>query len=761
MPLKIFDEVEPLSPRSFFRIEEGVRAVGSDSAVVLENEMRRYCEGNTSGRSILVAGHRGSGKTTAVELAFQRLDNEYEKAGRPIRPLLVMLLGPSLLGEETAASQSAATQAAGAENPAAAAGDGKPGELPTGGAKPGGGAAADAGKAAAGAPQAKASGANGAGTGEVGRARIVSNALIQVTLGLHSAAAQAFARAYRERAPQLARYGRRFYGDLPELAAQLEVELWEGIRPARLRDFWARGDFLDIGVLFPFPQQPDNGMRELLALASVCEAYRRISGELKAKEKQSDTAKSETSASLASGESGMQLLKGLAALLTGGLIGGGFLVSHAGAVPALLAGLASALGAAAVFRYSASRSRSRGMDREVEFVMDLSAKTLDRVLPIIVDRLRRAGLPPIFVVDELDKVENLSRHIETLVTHLKKFVAENAFFCFLTDRGYFEAMQVRRRTEPYSKEYTYFSEYLFVTLRPGDLHRYVREMLTSDGDTEAAEDVELLEYIALHRAEMHIVDLRRVLTRWRGEGGVLTLPRGAVRTRTAYKLDLRAQLAVEMVLDGTELDALLERDPVLRQLVYDALYHPARRWKTADDELLDLGEAAEKGAFRSYLEGRIERDEPDSDDTAASAGSKPPTAAARGRTQERANQPVELVSKELSGLLLKHVRLVATLLADDDSFRTELASWQKRRAQDGRPPVGPAVLTALGLDPDGKMLALLEPADREGCYRWRYDTAGIPVAPSAAEIIVEVVQEWRVATEFVREFQQALREVVA
>ncbi|HEX8696226.1 MAG TPA: hypothetical protein VF746_27660 [Longimicrobium sp.] len=742
MSIRVAVPLEPLSPESF-ALNTSVLVVGSDAARVLQDEMRRYCEGQTRGRSFLVAGHRGSGKTTMVEHAFLDLWKEYAKANATIRPLRVLLPGPSLLGEAAAAPRPADGRAAGAAKPAPAGADGgKAGARPAGAEARQDDASPDGGEPKPGAAASGKDGAAGGKDGEgaaagAGRAReVVANALIQVTLGLHRAASQAFAEAYRQRALERIGSSPRLYADLPEMAAQLEVELFEGIRPARLREFWARGDFVSSGVLFPQPKtaQPDSrGARELLALAGVCEAYRRISGALTAKEKETDAARSETSASVASAEKGTELMKGLAALLTGGIVGGGVL-PKGGPVAALAAGLATALGAAAVLRYSVARSRSRGMDREVEFVMDLSVQTLDRVLPIIVERLRAAGLPPIFVVDELDKVDNLSRHIENLVTHLKKFVSESAFFCFLTDRSYFEGMQARSRRDPYSKEYTYFSHQLFVAHRPDDLHAYLGQVLQREGD-EARADAEILEYIALHRAEMHTVDVLRVLARWRGPGGALALPPGAVRTAPAYRLDLRAQIAVEIVLDGPELTALLEREPLQRQLVYDALYYPARMWKAGRD--LDLGEAAAAGEFRAYLETRI------------------------GRDEVRPDEVVDHVSVEQAGRLLAYVRAVARLLADDQHFLAEFSRWDDHRERTGRARVSAAVREALRVEAPTEMLALLEPGEGEGRFRWRYTTAGLPVAAREDQIVVEVEPGWDAAVSFIRQFQQALREVAA
>lgn len=76
-------------------------------------------------------------------------------------------------------------------------------------------------------------------------------------------------------------------------------------------------------------------------------------------------------------------------------------------------------------------------------------------------------------MDELDKIDGLSDRTTDMVKRLKKLVAENAFFCFLTDRKYFEEMTVRTAGAPYPIEYTYFTNQLFIIFRHDDMHRYL------------------------------------------------------------------------------------------------------------------------------------------------------------------------------------------------------------------------------------------------------------------------------------------------
>jgi hypothetical protein len=62
----------------------------------------------------------------------------------------------------------------------------------------------------------------------------------------------------------------------------------------------------------------------------------------------------------------------------------------------------------------------------------------------LVDHFRRAGLAPVFVVDELDKIDHLAQFMETMVKRLKQFMTERSFFCFIAPREYLE--HLRRRS---------------------------------------------------------------------------------------------------------------------------------------------------------------------------------------------------------------------------------------------------------------------------------------------------------------------------
>jgi hypothetical protein len=67
----------------------------------LTQELHRYCEGQINGRSFLIAGHRGAGKTTMVAAAVMNVQRAAAQSPVPmLRPLFVPLHGPNLFRDE-------------------------------------------------------------------------------------------------------------------------------------------------------------------------------------------------------------------------------------------------------------------------------------------------------------------------------------------------------------------------------------------------------------------------------------------------------------------------------------------------------------------------------------------------------------------------------------------------------------------------------------------------------------------------------------
>jgi len=426
MPLHIRPNAEPFSPqaRPGRQVIQPILAQ-SNGGRLLKQELRRYCNGEVRGRSFLIAGHRGSGKTTLVDDALLRFQIDAAAGELLMKPLPVYLLGPTLLEEDD--------EDAAYGRPASA-----PPEVHPAPSQP---------------PALTVSMINNNAAPSTpppsqGEDDLMHRVLIQVVLGLHQAVAKQFVDRFHEQArvPDLKTAAE--IDELCEIAAQFEIELTEAPPPSRLHEFWQLAGRARDGVLFDTvaPWRVRHGMRELVALTGVTHAHQRVSGELKEQDDQR-TGRSK-STEVATGYEGkmVEMLKPLLSVLSGAAVASATAV-HGSSTTALGLGLLTTLAAGLFLRVSTTTSHKRERQVDRTFIPDLSIKTLHRLLPSLIERLQDAGLAPVFIVDELDKVNDLERRIYPLVRNLKKLFAERSCTCLLVDRGFYENLMIREDLE--------------------------------------------------------------------------------------------------------------------------------------------------------------------------------------------------------------------------------------------------------------------------------------------------------------------------
>jgi hypothetical protein len=690
--------------------------IESDASRLLRDELFRYCAGDVNGRSFLIAGHRGAGKTTLALNAYQTVLRQSQTPGaKLLRPLLVMLHGPDVLPDLGVRRRTATASPATPKKTAAPPDAEKPDEEDSEDAESKGERAKT--------PKERALDETDPET---------QAALVQITLGLHHAVAIEFLERYRQRI--LERAPTRDDARLVEMTAALQAELYQSPSTSRLRYFWERGGFLPAGVLRG--GGADQGFLELVALSAVSEAYRRISGTLSLTERSWSSDRRKAAASVAV-DAGKDFFGPLVALLTGGTVGTALSVAGAGPASASLGGAASALASALTLKASGSRSLDRLRTRDDTFLFDLSVATLDRVLPVLIQALTRCGLAPIFVMDELDKVSDLEVRMVPMVRHLKKFFAESGFFCFLADRRYFEHVLLQSTTIAFPAEYTYFSHRVFVVYRPAELHDYLlHDVFGKPRDTTPKEappganvpapqqpflsadeetDREALPYIVLHRARMHPIDIQREILHLSNKFGKVGLEPGAVRSGS-FRFDVMIQLAIEMLLDGSTLSGELQQDSAWHRVVYDALYYPSRMWALDMTKPLNLRTGVEQG-FDAYLDQRINSD---AIEVAPTHGATDP-AAAQSNTAAALHVP-----DARKKLLRDQVRELAGLLSDPEIYKARWEIYNESRTKRHLEPIPASIFDGLGL-------ALLDPPlllkKDDWVFEWCYDLAGNPLRP--------------------------------
>ena len=740
MPIRIEEAPDPLSGLTPTSTSQPILAE-SDAYRLLVHDMERYVLRRVTGRSFLISGHRGSGKTTLVLKAVHDLRARFRGESEGRMPLLVRLTGPDLLPDPKRAIEESRAKA---RQAAAKAADGKPEA-----------AAADDAPAAA-EPEPEVA--------------LAERALRQITLAIYRALATEFSRAYGEAISESIVEGfDPFRADVPlddfatrrmELAAQFRLALDDAPGPALLRELYRLGGFLASGVLFRGRSGSrlfGQGLRELVVLASAAQAYRVVSGDYATKQTAKANASDEIARSLSVAPSGAAAFKDLArqllALSFGGAVGAGVFFGEEKGLAAALAAVAAAGVASFGLKLTSSRSRKRAFTDEYTFIRSHDASTLERELPVLVERLHDAGLAPIFLVDELDKVDDLAERMESVVNHLKHFVSEGAFFCFLTDRDYFEHLFFRALREPYPREHTYFTHRLFVVHRPDDWHAYLDQTLQLTGAEPAdLSDAPALRYYLLHQARMHPVDLRRELRSLRGPTGDALLRPGEVRSRLGCRLAVTAQLAVELVLTRGDVKERLEQEPAFAQPMFDALYYPSRMWAEGGAEL-DVS----KAAFVRYLSERMSPNRPRRQAALPQDGDEAPPPAPKRRRRGKGEEATKNAAEDGSAgqapslpiteqdveFLLARAQEVAALLADTKGLADVL--------QGGVPgfPVASEVIEAIPVPPpEGAATPMPDYRPLEtiadGRYRWRFDAYGIalpgtevmPPLPAAESVAV-------------------------
>jgi hypothetical protein len=460
---------------------------------------------------------------------------------------------------------------------------------------------------------------------------------------------------------------------------------------------------------------------------SVIEAYRRVSGTFTRQEtskRLDDATITSTTTVQAAKDAFMPFLS----VLTGGLAAVGVYAVSENIATATIGSLVAAIASAVSLRVDRTRTQQRTSSEDRTFVFDTSVATLDRMLPVIIDRVIAAGLVPIFVADELDKVDDLQERILGLVHHLKKLVAERAFFCFLTDRDYFDHVS-RGGDAGYSKEHTYFTHQLFVVFSPETLRRFILESVlvrpreddATIGSDDAA-DYQVLPWVLLHRSRMHPIDLRREIAA-RTDDDALTIRPGAVRTDVTYWLDVLMQVAVEIVLDDEDLQRRLQREPAYRRLAHDALYYLTRNWEAG--ATIDLGDAG-RPLFADYLQKR----------------------SGNGHDNGSAIPAHEV------DFLLQKVELLASLLSTYEFFQAKFTAWTQERRGDRLRELPPELAEVVTYNAHTQMPLEWKKGTKE--FKWQYDKTGpLPESPEKA------LDEWPDSAGLIEEVGRRLKGILS
>jgi hypothetical protein len=662
----------------------------SAASEIFRRELAAYVRGDVLGRSFLIAAHRGVGKTSLVLRAVADLQRaairdvakfdaaNMPPAGEARRPLLVKLTGSALLPPAPA----------------------------------------------------EAAGANPAETASA----TAESALAQITIALYRALARETAESFtlhaREFALRAAATGQK-QTDLPEVAAQLTLDLDLAPELAGLRDFWNRLRKLKDGVLWPRQisnaGRTDRGFREIVALATANQAFRECAGQVSSTKGAKDSLQQEQTV-----EGGIKIdvkdaVNKLWSLLAGALVGGALLKGQSsigGTAAAAAAGAATAIVTSAAFGWSASRTRKNERSADYTFIVNHSLATLERDLPVVIDRIRETGLSPVFLIDELDKVDDGC--IKDIIGRLKSLTTDYGFFCFLTDRAYYDGIEQKLRREAFPVEHTFFSQRLLIMYRPEELACYVRQLWSIDGSQpQEVQAAWIVTCVVLHRARLNSMDIRREIARICTSDGSLRLQASEICTQAEYLLTMTVQLALEHVLRSSDIRRRMRDDDAFAQLALDVLYMISRAWRdgvrTADGFLVTIDE---DNVRADLIRRRC----------------VPGTPAEARQTLSRT------VGDDDIRVLTAKAKRLATFLTSFESIYAAILGEEMFKALPSPAPAAPAanvtdserakVATLLSLlrGIPGASTGLLAETDKEGVFRFLFDQYGVEIpAVSDAE----------------------------
>jgi hypothetical protein len=444
----------------------------------------------------------------------------------------------------------------------------------------------------------------------------------------------------------------------------------------------------------------DQGLREIAALATAAQAFQVCTGRISYEAKTSESAARKQVSELKGAADLKDALNRFGTLGLGALTGISLTAADATPVAALAAGLGVWL--LGSFSVSWARSTERNANRSVDysFIRDNSLATLERDLPVVITRVRDAGLVPVFVIDELDKVDNAPKALSNLISRLKHLIADFGFFCFLVNRDCFDEIEARIRSRAYPAEHTLFSERLLLRPYPAYALRYLMDLVQGDmHDPQFALARTTFALNVMHHAQLNLTDMMRRLARAAkppssaiGTAAELTEPRKLVIATV--------QVAIDETLRSPVLAARMEEDSGFAQLAIDTLYDPSRSWA---QNVRDIDPSKE--TLKRHLEQRMRSDAVCGD---GRAGGDPGPGPA-------------IESGDLE-MLQKHLVMFLDLLGDLSGLRTRLGNRTALGAA-GDPKPGDIRLADI---PPADVQRICERLDN-GFYRFLFYRDGDPV----------------------------------
>jgi hypothetical protein len=444
----------------------------------------------------------------------------------------------------------------------------------------------------------------------------------------------------------------------------------------------------------------DQGIREIVALASLNAVRRKLIDSLG--RPQSTVSGAPTPPDLHFKEAkqeGLSVVSPLASIATGAAVA--FFGIEKEILTTVGAAAAGLLASASTYLFLRAATAPPSPHT---LLSSVQVPSLNRCLMYLVERILDAGLLPIFVVDELDKVPDLEDRMAELISSRKSLIAERAFFCFLTDRTYFEYIESAIRRSSNAHESTFFDQRTVVYYEPGELIKFLERTVTIDTDEVGEEgqapgeernhwEPKLIYRLLILLSRCQPSQLNGVIDAHRDSEGRLQKP-GTDSAALGYRLAILMQVAVEVTFYSSTASRRRRLHPAFALMILDILYYPVVDWTTEMREASRLDTSL--ATVNIYLADRV----------GASGVS---------------DQDVSFLVGLLKHLLL-YLQSPETLIDAVEHSTQESIQEIKRE------------FTKFMLNTEGARLALLESAPAEAgsdLYRWRYNQYGEPLTPLA------------------------------
>ncbi len=311
------------------------------------------------------------------------------------------------------------------------------------------------------------------------------------------------------------------------------------------------------------------------------------------------------------------------------------------------------------------------------------------------------------------------------------------------------------RESAHGRNFSYFSHRVFVAFQPVDLHDYLSRLIeivptgspAASPATDSLDeiDAELIRWVLLHRSQLNVLALNRLVEALRGKDDLMMLPSGgALRTDEGYRIDMTLQFAIELELGNPRFAAWVEKRPRLQQPMIDAAYYVSRRWleqdragkvlgetRAAGFDTIDLGPGG-RDAFRAYLLHRMNLRE---DDVV--------TRAAEVREQRALRDAMALTEQELSILYSVAVGVALTMAFTTDigALRLRWNECVKQSRAGAMSTPTQSLFDALWLGPTKSLLYPADDVPDRLVFKWRYLPSGEAAPPPSLQSLVDDVDE--------------------